>query len=196
METFPAVSGAAVTSPSAPQPLELSSLLHVTSATSLTDKKLVGSRPPSQRTLEVLSLAQGTLETWASSQGNEGNSQLEQDTVEQSFSVQGILGSLPCTTGVLQSTPYVHKPPEILPSTPKDSLSPKESLLLPISTNRTLEDLQSDCELTKHSNSFQEGSRYSLLVQGPLQESPSASETLSPSFNQGIKKSLLSSPGE
>ena len=107
--------------------------------------------------------------------------------MEQCFSVQRILGSSPCTTGVLQSSPYAHKLPEILPSTQKDSLSPKESLLLPISTNRTLENLQSDCELTKHSNSFQEASRHSLLVQGPLQESPSASETLSPSFNQGIK---------
>ena len=195
VETFTAVSGTTVTSPSAPQPLELSSLLHVTSATSLTEQRVVEPRPPSQRTLEVLSLAHGTLEPLASPQGNERNSQLEKDTVEQCFSVQGILGSLPYTTGVLQSTPYAHKLPEILPSTPKDSVSSKESLLLPISTNRTLENLQSDCELTKHSNSFQEACRHSLLVQGPLQESPTASETLSPSFNQGIKKSLVSSPG-
>ncbi|KAM7338369.1 hypothetical protein ACRRTK_001853 [Alexandromys fortis] len=72
--TFTAVSGTTVTSPSAPQPLELSSLLHVTSATSLTDQRVVGPRPPSQRTLEVLSLAQGTLEPLASPQGNERNS--------------------------------------------------------------------------------------------------------------------------
>ncbi|KAM7315927.1 hypothetical protein ACRRTK_025051 [Alexandromys fortis] len=99
--TFTAVSGTTVTSPSAPQPLELSSLLHVTSATSLTDQRVVGPRPPSQRTLEVLSLAQGTLEPLASPQGNERNSQLEKDTVEQSFSLQGILGSSP---RLLQST--------------------------------------------------------------------------------------------
>ncbi|KAM7315957.1 hypothetical protein ACRRTK_025027 [Alexandromys fortis] len=191
--TFTAVSGTKVTSPSAPQPLKLSSLLHVTSATSLTDQRVVGPRPPSQGTLELLSLEQGMLEPLASPQGNERNSQIEQDTVEQSFSVQGILGSSPRTTGVLQSSPYAHKLPEIVPSTQKDALSLKESLLLPISTNRTFENLQSDCELTKHSNSFQEASRHSLLVQGPLQESPSASETLSPSFNQGIPKSLLSS---
>ncbi|KAM7315977.1 hypothetical protein ACRRTK_025047 [Alexandromys fortis] len=191
--TFTAVSGTKVTSPSAPQPLKLSSLLHVTSATSLTDQRVVGPRPPSQRTLEVLSLEQGMLEPLASPQGNERNSQIEQDTVEQSFSVQGILGSSPRTTGVLQSSPYAHKLPEIVSSTQKDALSLKESLFLPISTNRTFENLQSDCELTKHSNSFQEASRHSLLVQGPLQESPSASETLSPSFKQGITKSLLSS---
>ncbi|KAM7315961.1 hypothetical protein ACRRTK_025031 [Alexandromys fortis] len=191
--TFTAVSGTKVTSPSAPQPPKLSSLLHVTSATSLTDQRVVGPRPPSQRTLEVLSLEQGMLEPLASPQGNERNSQIEQDTVEQSFSVQGILGSSPRTTGVLQSSPYAHKLPEIVSSTQKDALSLKESLFLPISTNRTFENLQSDCELTKHSNSFQEASRHSLLVQGPLQESPSASETLSPSFKQGITKSLLSS---
>ncbi|KAM7315960.1 hypothetical protein ACRRTK_025030 [Alexandromys fortis] len=191
--TFTAVSGTKVTSPSAPQPRKLSSLLHVTSATCLTDQRVVGPRPPSQRTLEVLSLEQGMLEPLASPQGNERNSQIEQDTVEQSFSVQGILGSSPRTTGVLQSSPYAHKLPEIVSSTQKDALSLKESLFLPISTNRTFENLQSDCELTKHSNSFQEASRHSLLVQGPLQESPSASETLSPSFKQGITKSLLSS---
>ena len=90
VETFTAVSGTTVTSPSALQSLELSSLLHVTSATSLTDQRIMRPRLPSQRTLEVLSLAQGTLETLASPQGNERNSQLEKDNVEQSFSVQGI----------------------------------------------------------------------------------------------------------
>ncbi|XP_041910283.1 mucin-12-like [Arvicola amphibius] len=195
VETFTAVSGTTVTSPSAPHSLELSSLLHVTSATSLTDQKVVGPRPPSQRTLEVLSLAQGTLEPLASARENGRNSQLEKDTVEKSFSVQGILGSLPCTTGVLRSTTYPHKLPEILPYTQKDSLSPKGSLVLPTSANRPPEKLQSDRELTKHSNSFKEASRHSLLVQGPRQESPSATEILRPSFNQGIKKPLLSSPG-
>ncbi|XP_057609323.1 mucin-17-like [Chionomys nivalis] len=195
VETFTSVSGTKVTSPSAPQTLEISSLLHVTRATSLTDQRVVGPRPPSQRALEVLSLAEGTRKTLASSQGDGRNSQLEKDTVEQSFSVQGILGSLPCTTGVLRSTPYAHKLPEILTSTSKDYLSLKGFLVLPISANRTLENLQSDHELTKHSNSFQEASRHSLFIQDPLQDSPSASETLGPSSNQGIKKSLLSSPG-
>ncbi|XP_038168257.2 mucin-17-like [Arvicola amphibius] len=195
VETFTSVSGTIVTSPSALQALELSSLQHVTSAISLTDQRVVGPRPPSQGALEVLSLAEGTLETLASSQGDGRNSQLEKDTVEQSFPVQGILKSLPRTTGVLRSNLYAHKVPEILTSTQKDYLSPKCSLVLPISANRTLENLQSDHELTKHSNSFQEASRHSLFVQDPLQDSPSASETLRPSSNQGIKKSLLSSPG-
>ncbi|XP_057616584.1 mucin-17-like [Chionomys nivalis] len=190
VETFTSVSGATVTSPSAPQPLEVSSLLHVTSATSLADQKVMEPKPPSQRTLKVLSLPQGTLKPLASAQENGRNSQLEKDT----FSVQGILGSLPCTTGVLQSTPYAHKLPEILPSTKKNSLSPKESLVLPTSANRTLENLQSDHELTKHYNSFQEASRPSLLVQGPLQDSTSASETLRPYSHQGIQKFLLSPP--
>lgn len=145
----------------------------MTSSTSLTDQNVGETRPHSQRNLVVLSLSQGTLETLASARGNERNSQLEKDTVEQSFSVQNILESLPCTTGVLRSTPYAHKLPEILPSTQKDSLPPKGSLALPISANRTLENLQSDHELTKHSNSLQEASRHSLLLQGPLQESQS-----------------------
>lgn len=195
METFTSVSGTIVTSPSAPQALEHSSLQHVTSATSLTDQRVVVPRPLSQGALEVLSLAEGTLESLAPSQGDGRNSQLEKDTVEQSFSVQSSLGSLPCTSGVPRSTPYAHELPEMLTSSPKDSLSPKGSLALPISANRTLENLQSDHELTKYSNSFQEASRHSLFVQDPLQDSPSASEILRSSTNQGIKKSLLSSPG-
>ena len=52
--TFTTLSGTTVTSPSTPQPLELSSLLHVTSGTSLTDQSVVGPRQPSQNTLKVL----------------------------------------------------------------------------------------------------------------------------------------------
>lgn len=66
VESFTSVSGTTVISSSAPQPLDLSSLLHVTSETSLTDQKVVENRPPSQGALEMLSLAQGTLEYLAS----------------------------------------------------------------------------------------------------------------------------------
>lgn len=59
VETFTTLSGTTQTSPSAPQPLELSSLLHVTSGTSLTDQRVVGPRQPSQNTLKVLSLHKG-----------------------------------------------------------------------------------------------------------------------------------------
>lgn len=59
---------------------------------------------PLQRTLEMSSLAQGTLEPLVSDQGEGTKCQSEKDNLGQSISGHGTVGPSPCKTGALGST--------------------------------------------------------------------------------------------
>uniref|UniRef100_A0A9L6KDQ4 Uncharacterized protein n=1 Tax=Mus musculus TaxID=10090 RepID=A0A9L6KDQ4_MOUSE len=149
-----------------------------------------------QRTLEMSSLAQGTLDSLVSSQKEGTKYKSEKDIVRQSISLQGTVEPSCHKTGALGSTQYADRVAQIFPSNQGaeiHSLSPIGAMGLPTSETRALENLPSKPGPVKIFSSFQKASTISLSMQDTLQHPPSVTEavTSSPS-TQGTKKTLLS----
>uniref|UniRef100_A0A9L6KDT8 Uncharacterized protein n=4 Tax=Mus musculus TaxID=10090 RepID=A0A9L6KDT8_MOUSE len=152
-----------------------------------------------QRTLEMSSLAQGTLDSLVSSQKEGTKYKSEKDIVRQSISLQGTVEPSCHKTGALGSTQYADRVAQIFPSNQGaeiHSLRPTGAMGLPTSETRALENSPSKPGPVKIFSSFQKASTISLSMQDTLQHPPSVTEavTSSPS-TQGTKKTLLSSQG-
>ena len=99
---------------------------------------------PLQRTLEMSSQAQGTLEPLVSAQGEGTKNKSEKDNLRQSVSLHGTVVPSLHKTGALGSSRHVHRKAQILPfkeEAEKHSLSPKAATGLPKSETRTSENL-------------------------------------------------------
>jgi hypothetical protein len=137
-----------------------------------------------QRTLEMSSLAQGTLEPLVSSQKEGTKYKSEKDILRQSISLQETIEPSHHKTGALGSTQHAHRESQIFPSNHGaeiHSLSPTGAMGLPKSETRSLENSPSEPGPVKIFTSFQKASTVSLSIQDTLRHPPSVTEALTSS---------------